>query len=117
MFVTADTGKVGGKLLGIVTTPAALPLAKLCPSIACVLPTADTGKVGGKLLGIVTTRDWDFVTDLHTPLSEIMTADIETAQYGEPGSDYLMRVGWWQLVQQAAERNYDLQHGDRADGA
>ncbi|PRW33277.1 IMP dehydrogenase [Chlorella sorokiniana] len=41
----------------------------------------DTGAVGGKLLGIVTTRDWDFVTDLHTPLSEIMTSDIETAQY------------------------------------
>lgn len=41
----------------------------------------DTGKVGGKLLGIVTTRDWDFVSDMHTPLSEIMTTDIETAQY------------------------------------
>lgn len=43
---------------------------------------ADTGKVGGKLLGMVTTRDWDFVADLHTPLSEIMTTDLETAQYG-----------------------------------
>ena len=39
--------------------------------------------MGGKLLGIVTTRDWDFVSDMHTPLSEIMTTDIETAQYGE----------------------------------
>jgi IMP dehydrogenase len=37
--------------------------------------------VGGKLLGIVTTRDWDFVTDLHTPLSEVMTTDVETAEY------------------------------------
>lgn len=47
------------------------------------VPPADTGKVGGKLLGMVTTRDWDLVTDLHTPLSEIMTTDLETAQYGE----------------------------------
>ena len=34
----------------------------------------------------MTTRDWDFVTDLHTPLSEVMTMDIETAQYGEPAA-------------------------------
>ena len=31
---------------------------------------------------MATTRDWDFVTDLHTPLSEVMTTDLETAQYG-----------------------------------
>ena len=43
---------------------------------------ADTGAVGGKLLGLVTSRDWDFVNDLHTPLGDIMTTDIETAQYG-----------------------------------
>ena len=48
-------------------------------------PHADTGKVGGKLLGIVTTRDWDFVADLHTPLGEVMTKDVEAAEYGEPG--------------------------------
>lgn len=76
------------------------------PLLDC--PAADTGKVGGKLLGIVTTRDWDFVTDLHTPLCEIMTTDIETAQYGEPGS--LIRVGWWQLVQQAAQQDHDQRH-------
>lgn len=43
----------------------------------------DTGRVGGKLLGMATTRDWDFVTDLHTPLSEIMTTDLEVAQFDE----------------------------------
>lgn len=46
--------------------------------------------MGGKLLGVVTTRDWDFITDLHTPLSEVMTADVETAQYGER-----LRAGRW----------------------
>lgn len=39
----------------------------------------DTGKLGGKLLGVVSTRDYDFITDLHTPLSEVMTTDPETA--------------------------------------
>lgn len=44
---------------------------------ACI---TDTGKIGGKLLGIVSSRDYDFVTDAHTPLLEIMTplADLET---------------------------------------
>lgn len=46
------------------------------------MPVADTGRVGGKLLGIVTTRDWDFVADLHTPLSEVMTSDVQTAEFG-----------------------------------
>ena len=61
-------------------------LLQCSPVLTCLLGSlfiADTGKVGGKLLGIVTTRDWDFVSDMHTPLSEIMTSDIETAQYGE----------------------------------
>lgn len=38
----------------------------------------DTGALGGKLLGVVSSRDYDFVTDVHTPLSEIMTTDVET---------------------------------------
>lgn len=42
----------------------------------------DTGKLGGKLLGVVSSRDYDFVTDLHTPLSELMTTDVETVQEG-----------------------------------
>jgi IMP dehydrogenase len=33
----------------------------------------DTGCIKGKFLGIVTPRDIDFVTDRHTPLSEVMT--------------------------------------------
>jgi hypothetical protein len=53
--------------------------------------------VGGKLLGIVTTRDWDFVTDLHTPLSEVMTTDVETAEYGEGGGGG--RTVWERLWQ------------------
>ena len=61
-----------------------LTACSACPCLPC-LPSADTGKVGGKLLGMATTRDWDFVTDLHTPLSEVMTTDLETAQYGEQG--------------------------------
>jgi hypothetical protein len=39
----------------------------------------DTGAMGGRLLGIVTSRDYDFVTDPHTPLTEIMTVDVQTA--------------------------------------
>ena len=44
---------------------------------ACV---TDTGAIGGKLVGIVSSRDYDFVTDALTPLSEIMTpaSDLET---------------------------------------
>ncbi|KAL4854420.1 Inosine-5'-monophosphate dehydrogenase [Chlorella vulgaris] len=52
----------------------------------------DTGKVGGKLLGMVTTRDWDFVTDLHTPLSEVMTADLETAEYDTITAEKAMQL-------------------------
>mgnify|MGYP001059922867 CR=1 FL=1 len=42
----------------------------------------DTGKVGGKLLGLVTSRDYDFVTKTLTPLADIMTTDLETADAG-----------------------------------
>ncbi|KAL4439899.1 hypothetical protein ABPG75_002900 [Micractinium tetrahymenae] len=52
----------------------------------------DTGKVGGKLLGMVTTRDWDFVADLHTPLSEVMTTDLETAQYDTITAEKAMQL-------------------------
>ena len=55
-------------------------------------PASDTGKVGGKLLGMATTRDWDFVTDLHTPLSEVMTTDLETAQYGACVGSWAVQV-------------------------
>lgn len=44
-------------------------------SSACI---TDTGTLGGKFLGIVTTRDFDFVTDLHTAVSELMTTDCLT---------------------------------------
>ncbi|GAB4823609.1 hypothetical protein N2152v2_010655 [Parachlorella kessleri] len=43
----------------------------------------DTGSVGGKLLGLVTNRDYDFVTNTLTPLADIMTTDLETADAEE----------------------------------
>jgi len=43
----------------------------------------DTGVLGGTLLGIVTTRDYDFVTDGHTTLREVMTTDVDTIQGDE----------------------------------
>lgn len=52
----------------------------------------DTGKVGGKLLGIVTTRDWDFVADLHTPLGEVMTKDVEAAEYDTITAEKAMQL-------------------------
>jgi IMP dehydrogenase len=42
----------------------------------------DTGALGGKLLGIVTSRDIDFINDRLTPLEEVMTRDVVTAQEG-----------------------------------
>ena len=43
----------------------------------------DTGALGGKLLGLVTTRDYDFLSDLSTPLGEVMTRDLRTANAGQ----------------------------------
>lgn len=43
----------------------------------------DTGALGGTLLGIVSSRDYDFITDAHTPLSEIMTTDVTTLPEAE----------------------------------
>ena len=40
------------------------------------VPITSTGSLGGKLVGIVTSRDIDFITDRHTPLSEVMTTDL-----------------------------------------
>ncbi|KAF9054283.1 IMP dehydrogenase/GMP reductase [Panaeolus papilionaceus] len=47
----------------------------------CGIPITDTGVVGGKLIGIVTARDVQF-RDPSTPLSEVMTTDLVTAQQG-----------------------------------
>ena len=43
--------------------------------------SVDTGSVGGKLVGIVTSRDIQFRDPL-TPLSQVMTTDLVTAQQG-----------------------------------
>ena len=43
--------------------------------------STDTGLLGGKLVGIVTSRDIQF-RDHITPLSQIMTTDLVTAQQG-----------------------------------
>ncbi|KAF9561590.1 IMP dehydrogenase [Agrocybe pediades] len=47
----------------------------------CGIPITDNGAVGGKLVGIVTARDIQF-RDPSTPLSEVMTTDLVTAQQG-----------------------------------
>ncbi|BFZ55465.1 inosine-5'-monophosphate dehydrogenase [Savitreella phatthalungensis] len=46
------------------------------------LPVTDTGKLGGKLLGIITSRDVAFHSDLNSPVSEVMTTNLVTAQQG-----------------------------------
>ncbi|KDQ52035.1 hypothetical protein JAAARDRAFT_40637 [Jaapia argillacea MUCL 33604] len=45
------------------------------------IPITDTGKLGGKLLGIVTNRDVQF-QDPSTPLTEVMTTNLVTANEG-----------------------------------
>ncbi|KAG5638399.1 hypothetical protein H0H81_000176 [Sphagnurus paluster] len=47
----------------------------------CGIPITDTGSLGGKLVGIVTARDIQF-RDAQTPLSDVMTTDLVTAQQG-----------------------------------
>ncbi|KAJ7923029.1 IMP dehydrogenase/GMP reductase [Mycena leptocephala] len=47
----------------------------------CGIPITDTGSLGGKLVGIVTSRDVQF-RDYSTPLSNVMTRDLVTAQQG-----------------------------------
>ncbi|KAF9477463.1 IMP dehydrogenase [Pholiota conissans] len=47
----------------------------------CGIPITDTGRLGGKLVGIVTARDIQF-RDAHTPLSQVMTTELVTAQQG-----------------------------------
>ncbi|PPQ90260.1 hypothetical protein CVT25_013085 [Psilocybe cyanescens] len=47
----------------------------------CGIPITDSGVVGGKLVGIVTARDIQF-RDPSTPLSDVMTTDLVTAQQG-----------------------------------
>lgn len=51
-------------------------------------PITDTGKLGGKLLGIVTSRDIDFLEGSQdTPLENVMTTDLVTADAGVKLSD------------------------------
>ncbi|KAK2466599.1 hypothetical protein APHAL10511_000857 [Amanita phalloides] len=45
----------------------------------CGIPITDSGVVGGKLVGIVTSRDVQF-RDPATPLSDVMTRELVTAQ-------------------------------------
>lgn len=45
-------------------------------------PVTDNGKMHGKLVGIVTKRDIDFVSDLSTPVSQVMTTEVITAFAG-----------------------------------
>ncbi|KAL4519348.1 hypothetical protein Ndes2526A_g00437 [Nannochloris sp. 'desiccata'] len=58
---------------------------------ACV---TDTGAVGGKLLGLVSSRDYDFVTDAHTPVTEIMTpvSDLETLSGAQSSQESAMNA-------------------------
>lgn len=90
----ALVARVKGHRPGFVVTPVVLgpdaPVSALDALRAtkghvsvCV---TDTGAVGGKLLGVVASRDVDFLSDRHTPLSEVMTSAasglLETAPEG-----------------------------------
>lgn len=44
------------------------------------VPITDTGKMGGKLLGIVTNRDTDFIEDMGTPISSVMSTELVVAR-------------------------------------
>lgn len=58
-------------------------------SYACI---TDTGALGGKLLGLVTSRDYDFVTDTLTPLSEIMTKDVATLESDQATQEKALQI-------------------------
>ncbi|CAK0778918.1 hypothetical protein CVIRNUC_004666 [Coccomyxa viridis] len=83
----AQAKRVKQHVPGFVTSPAALApqstiadfealKAKRDVRGACI---TEDGQPGSKLLGIVTSRDTDFINDRHTPLSDVMTRDVETA--------------------------------------
>jgi IMP dehydrogenase len=44
------------------------------------VPITANGRMGSRLLGIVTNRDFDFVADKSTPLSQLMTTELVVAQ-------------------------------------
>jgi IMP dehydrogenase len=46
------------------------------------VPITENGQMGSRLLGIVTNRDIDFVTDSSTPVAQVMTTELVTAQDG-----------------------------------
>ena len=46
------------------------------------IPVTENSQVGSKLLGMVSSRDIDFVEDRTTPLAEVMTTDLITAEDG-----------------------------------
>jgi IMP dehydrogenase len=48
----------------------------------CGIPVTSTGKLNGQLVGIVTARDVQFLEDGSTPLSEVMSTDLVTANAG-----------------------------------
>ena len=58
---------------------------------ACI---TDTGAIGGKLLGLVSSRDYDFVSDAHTPVTEVMTAtgDLETLNDAQVSQEAAMNA-------------------------
>lgn len=69
---------------GFITEPFVLKPTDTVHDVDCIkkkygyssVPITSTGTLGGKLVGIVTSRDIDFITDRHTPLSEVMTTDL-----------------------------------------
>lgn len=46
------------------------------------IPITENGDMNSKLVGIVTNRDVEFIRDKNTPLSDIMTTELETATEG-----------------------------------
>eukprot|EP00640_Fibrocapsa_japonica_P000995 CAMPEP_0113933756 /NCGR_PEP_ID=MMETSP1339-20121228/1061_1 /TAXON_ID=94617 /ORGANISM="Fibrocapsa japonica" /LENGTH=518 /DNA_ID=CAMNT_0000935213 /DNA_START=93 /DNA_END=1649 /DNA_ORIENTATION=- /assembly_acc=CAM_ASM_000762 len=44
------------------------------------MPITEDGKIGSKLVGFISSRDFDFVEDTATPISQIMVTDLITAK-------------------------------------